>query len=96
MAYAIIHEFEGGTREQYDATAAVVHPPGGLPEGQMRHYAGPSANGWVVVAVWDSRENWEKFRDETLLPGLQNLDSGLQGPPKLTEFEAEVGIPAMP
>ncbi len=53
MAYVIVNEFEGGTREQYDATTAVVHPPGGLPAGQTHHYAGLSASGWVVVAVWE-------------------------------------------
>lgn len=91
MAYVIVNEFEGGTREQYDAVVEVVHPPDGLPAGQTHHYAGPSASGWVVVAAWDSKEIWEKFRDETLLPGLQGLgDSGFAGPPKMTEFEVEV------
>ena len=92
MAYLIVNDFEGGTREQYDATAAAVHPPGGLPPGQTHHYAGPSANGWVVVAVWDSKETWESFRDGTLLPAFQELESGLPGPPKITEFEVEVEL----
>jgi hypothetical protein len=91
MAYVIVNNFDGGTREQYDATVKVVHPPEGLPAGQSHHYAGPSAAGWVVVAVWDSKETWEEFRDQTLLPGLQGLgDSGLPGPPKITEFNAVV------
>jgi hypothetical protein len=92
MAYAIFNEYEGGTRGQYDATAAVVHPPDGLPPGQTHHYAGPSANGWIVIAVWDSKERWEKFRDETLMPGLQEVEGGLPGPPKLAEFEVEVDL----
>ena len=29
MSYAIIHQFKGGTREQYEATLAAVHPSGG-------------------------------------------------------------------
>jgi hypothetical protein len=91
MAYVIVNDFDGGTRQQYDATVDVVHPPEGLPAGQTQHYAGPSATGWVVVAAWDSKAAWEKFRDETLLPGLQGLaGSGLPGPPKVTEFEAEI------
>jgi hypothetical protein len=91
MAYVIVNEFESGTREQYDAAVRVVHPPEGLPPGQTNHYAGPSPTGWVVVAVWDSKESWETFRDETLLPGLGGLgDSGFSGPPKTTEFEVEV------
>lgn len=93
MAYVIVNEFEGGTREQYDAAVKVVHPPDGLPAGQTRHYAGPSPSGWVVIAVWDSKETWDKFHDEVLLPGLAGLgDSGFPGPPKLTEFEFEVEV----
>ena len=91
MTYVIVNDFDGGTKEQYDATVEVVHPPDGLPPGQTQHYAGPSATGWVVVAVWDSKQTWEAFRDETLLPGLQGLgESGFGGPPRSTEFEVEV------
>ncbi len=92
MAYVIVNDFEGGTREQYDATTAVVHPAGGLPGGQTHHYAGPSTNGWVVVAVWESKGIWEKFRDETLLPAFQGQGSVLPGPPKTTEFEVEIEL----
>jgi hypothetical protein len=35
MPYAIVHEHPRGTREQYEAAIKVVHPPGGLPEGQI-------------------------------------------------------------
>lgn len=93
MAYVIVNEYEGGTREQYDATVAVVHPPDGLPAGQSHHYAGPSAGGWVVIAVWDSKEVWERFRDEVLLPGLQSVEGGLPAPPRSAEFDAEIDLP---
>ena len=43
MAYAVIHHFPGGTRAQYEAVLAAVHPAGGLPVGQTYHAAGPSA-----------------------------------------------------
>jgi hypothetical protein len=68
----------------------VVRPLGGLPAGQTYHYSGPSANGWVVVAVWESKAIWEKFRDETLLPAVQAGWPVLAGPPKTTEFEVEL------
>lgn len=92
MAYVIVNDFEDGTREQYDATTAVVHPEDGLPAGQTHHYAGPSADGWVVVAVWESKAIWETFRDETLLPAVQTGQSVLPGPPKTTECEVEVEL----
>lgn len=89
MAYGITHKFKGGTKEQYDAAIPVVHPEG-LPEGQIHHFAGPTSDGWIVVAIHDSKESWERFRDETLLPGLQEVgDKGLPGPPEETTFEVE-------
>lgn len=91
MAFGITHKFQGGTREQYDATVAVVHPPGGLPEGQTHHFAGEMPDGWIVVAIHDSKESWKRFRDEKLLPGLQEVgEKGLPGPPEETTFEVEV------
>ena len=91
MAYGITHKFTGGTREQYDASIAAVHPPEGLPEGQLHHFAGTTSDGWFIVAIHDSKESWERFRDETLVPGLGKLgDQGLPGPPEETAFEVEV------
>jgi hypothetical protein len=29
MAYGIVHHFPGGTKEQYEASIAAVHPSGG-------------------------------------------------------------------
>lgn len=95
MPYGVTHVFKGGTKEQYDAVAAVVHPPGGLPKGQIHHIAGPSADGWVVAAIHESKESWERFRDETLMPGLQEVgENGLPGPPEETTFEIEVEVQA--
>ena len=48
MAYGIVHHFPGGTKEQYEASLAAVHPSdGSLPEGQVFHAAGPSGDGWT-------------------------------------------------
>ena len=33
MAYGVVHQFPGGTKEQYEASITAVHPSGGgLPE----------------------------------------------------------------
>ena len=69
MAYAIVHYFPSGTKEQYEASIAAVHPSRkSLPIGQIFHAAGPSAGGWTIVAVHDSKESWERFRDGILMP----------------------------
>lgn len=89
MAYGVMHFFPGGTKEQYEASIGAVHPARDvLPEGQIFHSAGPSAGGWTVVAVHDSRKSWEQFRDNTLLPALtKGVDGGFNSPPQETVFE---------
>ena len=89
MAYGIVHQFAGGTKEQYEASIAAVHPgDGSLPEGQIFHAAGPSAGGWTIVALHDSRESWERFRDSVLGPRMaQGIEGGFTAPPQETAFE---------
>ena len=91
MAYGVVHHFTGGTREQYEASIAAVHPgPDRLPDGQVFHAAGPSAGGWTVVAIHDSQESWERFRDGILMPQLQKgVAGGFTAPPQETTFEVQ-------
>ncbi len=88
MAYGVVHKFAGGTKAQYEASVAAVHPANGLPEGQLYHAAGPSADGWTIVAVHGSKESWEAFRDGILMPRMQRgIDGGFTSPPEETGFE---------
>ena len=89
MAYGVVHQFKGGTKDQYEASIAAVHPAGGsLPAGQVFHAAGPSADGWTIVAIHDSQASWESFRDSTLMPRMeQGIEGGFAGPPQETVFE---------
>ena len=89
MAYGIIHHFPGGTAEQYEASIAAVHPSADrLPDGQIFHAAGPASGGWTIMAVHDSKESWERFRDDILLPRLQaGIDGGFATPPEETTID---------
>jgi hypothetical protein len=89
MAYGVVHHFPGGTKDQYEASIAAVHPSrDSLPEGQIYHAAGPSYGGWTIIAVHDSRASWEKFRDGTLMPRMQQgIEGGFTSPPQETGFE---------
>ena len=89
MAYGIMHFFPGGTKEQYEASIAAVHPSrSSLPKGQTLHVAGPSAGGWTIVAVHESKESWEHFRDSVLMPQMKKgINGGFTGPPQETGFE---------
>ena len=89
MAYGVVHHFPGGTKENYEASIAAVHPSdGSLPEGQVFHAAGPSAGGWTIMAVHESKESWERFRDDTLMPRMQQgIEGGFPFPPEETAID---------
>ena len=89
MAYGVIHQFESGTKSQYEAALAAVHPTDGtLPAGQVLHIAGPSAQGWTIVAIHESQASWETFRDTVLMPRMQaGIDGGFASPPEEIGFE---------
>lgn len=66
----------------------MVHPAGGLPDGQTHHVAGPSAGGWTIIARHESMASWEKFRDGTLLPALAaGIEGGFTVAPVETALE---------
>ena len=89
MAYGIVHHFPGGTKEQYEASLAAVHPSRDrLPKGQIFHAAGPSAGGWTIVAVHESKESWERFRDGTLRPAFdKGIKDSFTSLPQESAFE---------
>jgi hypothetical protein len=93
--YGVVHFFPGGTQDQYEASIAAVHPGEGLlPEGQIFHAAGASEGGWTVMAVHDSKESWEKFRDGILLPRMQQgIEGGFESQPEETVVDLYKIIP---
>ena len=95
MAYGVVHHFAGGTREQYEASIAAVHPGDGvLPAGQIFHAAGPSDGGWTIMAVHDSKESWETFRDNVLTPRMQQgIEGGFTAPPTETAIDVYKLLP---
>lgn len=94
-AYGIVHHFPGGTKAQYEASVAAVHPgPDKLPDGQIFHAAGASAGGWTILAVHESKETWEAFRDNILMPKLQaGIDGGFETPPEEIAIDVTTVLP---
>ncbi len=91
MAYGVVHQFPGGTKEQYEASIAAVHPDrNSLPEGQIFHAAGPSNGGWTIIAVHESKQSWETFRDNILMPRMNaGITGGFESPPQETTFDVD-------
>ncbi len=81
MAYLLTHFWPGGTEEQYHATlAAAAKAAGGAPP-ETVHAAGPTEGGFLIAAVYESKEACDGFVQETLLP-LMPIEGGLVGPPE--------------
>ena len=95
MAFGIIHHFPGGTKEQYEASIAAVHPSdGSLPDGQIFHAAGPSTGGWTIMAVHETEASWVRFRDGILMPRMQRgIEGGFTTPPQETEVDLYTILP---
>jgi hypothetical protein len=83
-AFVIVHHFPRGTKKQYAASIAAVHPSKTkLPKGQIYHLAGKSAGGWTIVAVHDSKASWLRFRNRILIPTMKKgIKGGFTKPPQ--------------
>ena len=92
MPYTVIHTFPGATEAQYRATINRIHPAdGSIPPGQLVHTAGASDEGWTVVAIFDSKQTYEQFRDTVLMPTLAaGIEGAFTAPPIERGFETSV------
>jgi hypothetical protein len=87
MTYLLTHFWPGGTEEQYRTMLAVVHPADGLPDGQIFHAAGSTEGGYLIAALWDSKESSDRFVSEVLLASMP-VEGGYESQPD--ERAAEV------
>jgi hypothetical protein len=70
----------GFNADLYDAVTSKVMPGDQLPDGCELHIAGPVEQGWRVITVWESRDAFDRFREDKLLPAIKELAGG-EGPP---------------
>jgi hypothetical protein len=91
MAVAIrVTDFpEGVGTPMYDGVNAEMGVEENPPEGLIFHWAGEVDGKWTVTDVWESRELYDRFREERLMPAVAKV-SGQdpeQGPmPTISEF----------
>lgn len=70
MAILVVAEAAGMTAEQDAAIVKALDLEGSPPGGGRIRMAGPTAAGWRIVSLWDSEEDFERFRNERLVPAL--------------------------
>jgi hypothetical protein len=70
----------GLNAEMYEALTTRVMPADQLPAGCELHIGGPVEQGWRVITVWETREAFDRFREDSLLPAIREL-AGNEPPP---------------
>ena len=59
MTYAVVCDVPASW-ETYEPLAKALANP--VPSGLLLHVAGPTDEGYRVIDVWATREDWERFR----------------------------------
>jgi hypothetical protein len=89
MAYAIVLAFDGVGADQYWAVNEKLginaDGTGDWPDGILSHAGGPTATGWVVAEVWNSKADHEAFMASRLGAALGEV--GLPEPSEVIESE---------
>lgn len=88
MADAIIWEFDGVHRDDYDAVNEKLgidpESGSGWPPGLVIHVGAAKPGGWVVFEVWESKDAQERFLTDRLRPALEA--AGVTTPPTRAEW----------
>ncbi len=72
MAVYVVSDNPQGDQETYERVVGDVAQSGQMPPpGAVFQVAGPADGGWRVISVWNSRDDFERFRDERLRPALE-------------------------
>jgi hypothetical protein len=86
MAILVVTEGEGATIEQDLLLMKALDLEGSPPPGARIRMAGPTADGWRIVTLWDSEADFERFRDERLVPVLTDTGRAMR-PPEIWPIE---------
>ena len=73
MAILVVDEAVGMTAEQDAVLVKALDLEGSQPAGVTIRIAGPTADGWRIVSLWDSEADFERFRDDMLVPALASI-----------------------
>jgi hypothetical protein len=88
MPIGVQLDFPGGREREYDAIRRRGEASGAAPpDGLIVHVSGPTADGWRVIAVWETREAFEAFASGPLRTLSREVGRiGTAARPIVTEF----------
>jgi hypothetical protein len=70
MRYGVRMELPGVTQEQYDQMHAHFGPLAAAAQGFVAHISGPTAGGWYMTEVWESKADFDRFMQEQVFPSM--------------------------
>ncbi len=88
MAVGYVMHFEGATLEQYDRVIELMgYEHGGVTRdnGGVFHWVAKTDDGIIVVDVWESDEQFQRFADEQIGPFTR--EAGIPAPPVITRYD---------
>ncbi len=77
MAILVVSEVAGMTAEQDAALVKALDLDRSPPAGFRIRLAGPTALGWRIASLWDSEADFERFRNDRLVPALTGAGRAL-------------------
>lgn len=89
MATVMLMQWPEVTEAKYQEARKVVNWEGDVPKGAIFHTAWFAADGFHVLDVWESREDFEAFVRDRLTPGIQQI--GIEGQPSV-QFENAASV----
>jgi hypothetical protein len=84
MAVAVVLEFDG-TLDQYDEVMqkmGLAAESADMPEGGLFHWVTPTDSGFRVTDVWESREQFDRFAQESI--GPLSAEAGITSEPHIS------------
>jgi hypothetical protein len=85
VATAMLLDWDGVGQEEYDAIHGSLGLDDNPAEGLLLHTAGPKPGGWRVFDVWESKEAFDSFVQDRLMPAVQQ--AGVQSEPQPQPYE---------
>ena len=83
MSYAFVQDV-AASWEHYERVATALVDP--APAGLILHVAGHTDEGFRTIDVWESEEDWERFRAEQLAPAIAALGGPSRPEPAFREL----------
>jgi hypothetical protein len=77
VAILVVSEVAGWTVEQDATLVKALDLDGSPPVGFRIRVAGPTAHGWRIASLWDSEADFERYRNERLVPALTGAGRAL-------------------